>query len=252
MKASRSPLIGRVIRSDAHCASFGFASEYIKGARLQAFEFRQGVDSNREKRQVGEVGRSTNGRVCFRPNFAITTTVRNGSVPAPEYKACRGAGNSNRPIAVIRIYPHFRAGFTNSGTNAFVRALLRIAIGVFATIGVLFVGLNILGPEIVLDQLTDCSSRVLRESQSPSGEFVASIESSVCKDSARSGTTVYLRRSGEMDRRGIPFADNSSTDFELTWVSDSKLEVIGPSQLVTDGETIGSIEDVWILTGEFR
>lgn len=133
-----------------------------------------------------------------------------------------------------------------------MKALLRIAIGVFATIGVLFVGLNILGPEIVLDQLTDCSSRVLRESQSPSGEFVASIESSVCKDSARSGTTVYLRRSGEMDRRGIPFADNSSTDFELTWVSDSKLEVIGPSHLVTDGETIGSIEDVWIPTREFR
>ena len=80
MKASRSPLIGRVIRSDAHCASFGFASEYIKGARLDGFEFRQGVDSNREKRQVSEVDRSTNGRAYFPPNFAVTTTVRNGSV----------------------------------------------------------------------------------------------------------------------------------------------------------------------------
>jgi hypothetical protein len=79
MKASRSPLIGRVIRSDAHCASFGFASEFIKSARLDGFEFRQGVDSNREKRRVSEVDRSTNGRAYFRPNSAITTTVRNGS-----------------------------------------------------------------------------------------------------------------------------------------------------------------------------
>ena len=84
MKASRSPLIGRVIRSDAHCASFGFAIEYIKGARLDGFEFRQGVDSNREKRQVSEVDRSTNGRAYFRPNSAITTTVRNGSVAVVE------------------------------------------------------------------------------------------------------------------------------------------------------------------------
>ena len=47
-------------------------------------EFRQGVDSNREKRQVSEVDRSTNGRAYFRPNSAITTTVRNGSVAVVE------------------------------------------------------------------------------------------------------------------------------------------------------------------------
>jgi hypothetical protein len=91
MKASRSPLIGRVIRSDAHCASFGFASEYIKGARLDGFEFRQGVDSNREKRQVSEVDRSTNGRAYFRPNSAITTTVRNGSVAVIQTNSSRMA-----------------------------------------------------------------------------------------------------------------------------------------------------------------
>lgn len=79
MKALRSPLMDRISRSDAHRASFGFASEQIKGARLHGFEFRQGVDNDRSKRQVGEVDRSTNGRVYFRSKFAIKTTVRNGS-----------------------------------------------------------------------------------------------------------------------------------------------------------------------------
>ena len=80
MNASRSPLIGRIIGSDACHASFGFTSECIKGARLYGFEFRQRLDSNKEKRQVGAVDRCAHGKIYFCPNFAIMTTVRNGSV----------------------------------------------------------------------------------------------------------------------------------------------------------------------------
>lgn len=133
-----------------------------------------------------------------------------------------------------------------------MKTLVRIGIGLLALIGFLVVGLNILSPETVLDSLNDCSTKILRESQSPSGESVASIESNTCEDSARSETLVFLRRTGEMNRSAIPFADNSSTEFELTWDHDGKLEVIGPSHVVTDGETLGSIEGVWILAREIR
>jgi hypothetical protein len=76
MNASRSPLIVSITGSDARYASFGFTSACIKGARLHGFEFGQGVDSIKEKRQVGEVDRSAHDKVYFRPNFAIMTTVR--------------------------------------------------------------------------------------------------------------------------------------------------------------------------------
>ena len=67
MNASRSPLTGRIIEPDARRASLGS-------------ELRQEIDSNAEKRQVGEVDRRSNGGVYFHANFAITTAVPNGSV----------------------------------------------------------------------------------------------------------------------------------------------------------------------------
>jgi len=66
MNASRSPFTGWITGPDARRASFGF-------------ELRQEIDNNAEKRQAGEVDRSSYGRVYFRTNFAITTAVRKGS-----------------------------------------------------------------------------------------------------------------------------------------------------------------------------
>ena len=109
-----------------------------------------------------------------------------------------------------------------------MKLIIKIGIGMLALLGLLVVALNIVGPETVLNRITDCSSIVLRESQSPNGELVASVSSSTCDDASRSGTNLYIRRTVDQSASGRRIADNSSTDFELTWLGDRTLEVTGP------------------------
>lgn len=102
-------------------------------------------------------------------------------------------------------------------------------VAILALIGVLVIALNIVGPGAVLSQISDCSAIVLRESQSPSGELTASIRSSTCEDPELSGTSVFIRRTGERNANGTRIADNTTTEFELSWITDRELEIAGPA-----------------------
>jgi len=124
-----------------------------------------------------------------------------------------------------------------------LKQLAKVCVGALALLGLIVVVLNVIGPETVFK--SSCSSITLRETQSPGGEFTAAIVSSTCEDLSRSGVDIYLRRSSDRDVKRIRISDNSSTEFEMTWVSNEQLEVSGPAGLYI-GETIGELYGVWI------
>ena len=125
-----------------------------------------------------------------------------------------------------------------------MKLIAKIGIGILALIGLLVIALNIIGPSTVLDRISDCSSLVLRQTQSPSGDLIASISSSTCHDASLSGTSLYIRRAGEQSASGRQIADNSSTAFELTWLGDRTLEVSGPITSFEESlpDSIASVE----------
>ena len=109
-----------------------------------------------------------------------------------------------------------------------MKLVMKILISILAIIGLMVIVINVVGPGAVLSQFVECSSIVLRESQSPSGELTASITSSTCEDPSHSATTLWISHTGERNGNGSRIADNTSTDFELTWITDRTLEISSP------------------------
>ena len=95
-----------------------------------------------------------------------------------------------------------------------MKRIFNILVGFLALIGLLAVGLNVVGPENVFSP--GCTTITLRETQSPDGQFVASIVSEACEEPLDSGVHVHMRQVGEKDFSSIRIADNSSTEFEMT------------------------------------
>ena len=124
-----------------------------------------------------------------------------------------------------------------------MKKMLNLIIGILALIGLLVVGVNIVGPKNVFGP--SCTSIILRQTQSPDDQILASIVSQTCDKPQDSGVHIYFRRIGTGDMSGIRIADNTSTKFEMTWASNERLEISGDVDMLP-GETIGSIFDVWI------
>ena len=129
--------------------------------------------------------------------------------------------------------------------NALMKLFLRIGVGFLVLVGAIVIGINVVGLDTVLRK--DCSTVTVRQTQSPSNMLIASIFTRTCEElPTLSGVFVDVRRTGEMSSRQIRIADNMSTEFELTWIADDTLEVVGPSEFFFDGDTLGQLYDVWI------
>ena len=92
-------------------------------------------------------------------------------------------------------------------------------------LGLIFIG------ALILPNLIDCQTTVLRSAISPDGQYQANIESSICKDPTQGGTYLFVGTVASSSATRVKIFDNSTTDFELSWRWDEEVEVIYPRNL---------------------
>ena len=119
----------------------------------------------------------------------------------------------------------------------------QFVVGLLATLGALVVVFNVIGPDNLIGSA--CRTVLLRETVSPNGEFHAWISSQVCDEPSRNGVYVSMRQGDDVHHRQIRIADVTTTEFEMTWVSNDRLDISAELDL-QDGDTLGDLYGVWI------
>ncbi len=104
-----------------------------------------------------------------------------------------------------------------------MKILTKTILGILATVGLLTIGLNIIGIPTA-----DCQVSPLRATTAPSGNRFAKLQLRSCIIEEDSGVHLLIGQESEGSISSVKLFGTTSTDFELSWRSDSALDVITP------------------------
>ena len=105
-----------------------------------------------------------------------------------------------------------------------MKRLLQIVVGVFAAIGVAYVGLIV----YTNVALPSCTLLASSEAASPDGKYFAIFEQTRCEDPSRSRATVSMGLNENRRERIVWMKVTGTTDVRLTWNGSRELLVTLP------------------------
>jgi hypothetical protein len=118
------------------------------------------------------------------------------------------------------------------------RRLFAIAIGVFATLGVLYTVFFIYATVF----LPHCMLGRAEQAVSPNEEYFATFEQTICEDAGRSRSQVMIGRRGRKERI-VAAQVKGTNEVGLTWSTDSSLVVSYPAGASV--EKLGPYDEGW-------
>ena len=118
---------------------------------------------------------------------------------------------------------------------AHMKSALKVAVGVFATIGVLYTAFFIYATVF----LSDCILTIPAQAISPTGEYTAVFQQTTCKNMDKSRSEVLLGKRGVKERY-VVLEIRGTSRVDLSWGQPDELVVFYPNSAVvkklgTDG-----------------